>query len=142
MNSLKNYRSFLSFTLPLALACGLLITALTGDRVNENLEDSSEKGEKPGADEWFIEQRAYPLNEIPVGAHLQSLEQLSIIETRRAVLMRRLYGITAEAFEQKFALQDGERLRRIRVIRDYGMFDRREAPQYYPEITRSLGSHP
>jgi hypothetical protein len=26
------------------------------------------------------------------------------------------------------------RLRRIRVIRDYGMFDRREAPQYYPEV--------
>lgn len=48
----------------------------------------------------------------------------------------------AEAFERKFALQDGARLRRIRVIRDYGMFDRREAPQYYPEITRSLGSHP
>ncbi|MBO0711162.1 MAG: antibiotic biosynthesis monooxygenase [Acetobacteraceae bacterium] len=26
------------------------------------------------------------------------------------------------------------RLRRVRIIRDYGMFDRREAPQYYPEI--------
>jgi hypothetical protein len=27
------------------------------------------------------------------------------------------------------ALQDGARLRRARVIRDYGMFDRRGAPQ-------------
>jgi hypothetical protein len=27
-------------------------------------------------------------------------------------------------------------LRRVRVVRDYGMFDRREAPQYYPEIKR------
>ena len=26
------------------------------------------------------------------------------------------------------------RRRRVRIIRDYGMFDRREAPQYYPEI--------
>ncbi len=26
------------------------------------------------------------------------------------------------------------RVRRIRVIRDYGMFDRREAPQYYPDV--------
>jgi heme-degrading monooxygenase HmoA len=26
------------------------------------------------------------------------------------------------------------RCRQIRIIRDYGMFDRREAPQYYPEV--------
>ena len=38
----------------------------------------------------------------------------------------------AEAFEDKVALKDGARLRRVRVVRDYGMFDRREAPQYYP----------
>ena len=25
-------------------------------------------------------------------------------------------------------------LRRIRVVGDYGMFDRREAPQYYPDV--------
>jgi len=23
------------------------------------------------------------------------------------------------------------------VVRDYGMFDRREAPQYYPEVRRA-----
>ncbi len=28
------------------------------------------------------------------------------------------------------------RHRRVRVIRDYGMFDRREAPQYYAEVAR------
>ena len=28
------------------------------------------------------------------------------------------------------------RHRRVRVIRDYGMFDRREAPQFYPEVRR------
>jgi hypothetical protein len=33
-------------------------------------------------------------------------------------------------------LPDGARLRRVRVVRDYGMFDRREAPQYYPDIAR------
>jgi hypothetical protein len=26
------------------------------------------------------------------------------------------------------------RLRVVRVIRDYGMFDRRETPQYYPDV--------
>jgi heme-degrading monooxygenase HmoA len=44
---------------------------------------------------------------------------------------------TAEAFESKVSLPDGARLRRVRVVRDYGMFDRREAPQYYSDITRS-----
>jgi heme-degrading monooxygenase HmoA len=42
--------------------------------------------------------------------------------------------LPAEAFEQTLSLPDGARLRRIRIVRDYGMYDRREAPQYYPEI--------
>ena len=28
------------------------------------------------------------------------------------------------------------RHRAVRIIRDYGMFERREAPQYYPEVER------
>jgi heme-degrading monooxygenase HmoA len=43
----------------------------------------------------------------------------------------------AELFEDSLSLQDGARFRRVRVVRDYGMFDRREAPQYYPEVVRS-----
>ncbi|MBY0380340.1 MAG: antibiotic biosynthesis monooxygenase [Xanthobacteraceae bacterium] len=39
----------------------------------------------------------------------------------------------AERFENAILLPSGARLRRVRVIRDYGMFDRREAPQYYPD---------
>ena len=42
----------------------------------------------------------------------------------------------AEAFEATAALPAGARLRRVRVVRDYGMFDRHEAPQYYPEVAR------
>ena len=42
----------------------------------------------------------------------------------------------AETFEGAVSLQDGARLRRVRVVRDYGMFDRREAPQYYPYVRR------
>ena len=37
----------------------------------------------------------------------------------------------AEAFERNATPVDGARLRNIRVIREYGMFDRREAPQYF-----------
>jgi heme-degrading monooxygenase HmoA len=39
----------------------------------------------------------------------------------------------AATFEQATSMPDGARLRRVRVVRDYGMFDRREAPQYYPD---------
>ena len=46
-------------------------------------------------------------------------------------------GAAAEAFELTTELPRGGRLRRVRVVRDYGMFDRREAPQYYPEVARS-----
>jgi len=43
----------------------------------------------------------------------------------------------AQAFERAAAVPDGARLRRVRIVRDYGMFDRREAPQYYPEAKRA-----
>jgi heme-degrading monooxygenase HmoA len=47
----------------------------------------------------------------------------------------------AEAFERTAALGDGARLRRVRVVRDYGMFDRREAPQYYPDANGAPTLH-
>jgi heme-degrading monooxygenase HmoA len=47
----------------------------------------------------------------------------------------------AEAFEAAVALQDGARLRRVRVVRDYGMFDRREAPQFYPDAAGAPTRH-
>lgn len=39
----------------------------------------------------------------------------------------------AKEFEGSVVLPDEARLRRVRLIRDYSMYDRREAPQYYPE---------
>lgn len=39
-----------------------------------------------------------------------------------------------EAFEHKAAASERSRLRNIRIIREYGMFDRREAPQYFKEV--------
>jgi heme-degrading monooxygenase HmoA len=41
------------------------------------------------------------------------------------------------------SLYDGRhdlRRRTIRIVRDYGMTDRRESPQYYPEVTRPAGA--
>ncbi|MCJ2050296.1 antibiotic biosynthesis monooxygenase family protein [Methylobacterium sp. J-070] len=47
----------------------------------------------------------------------------------------------AEAFEVKASLPEGGRLRRVRVVRDYGMFDRREAPQFYPDAKGAVTIH-
>jgi heme-degrading monooxygenase HmoA len=40
----------------------------------------------------------------------------------------------ARHYEEEFSGPEDARLRHVRVIRDYGMFDRREAPQYYPDV--------
>ena len=42
----------------------------------------------------------------------------------------------AEAYEKSASMPVGARLRRVRVVRDYGKYDRREAPQYYPDVAR------
>jgi heme-degrading monooxygenase HmoA len=41
-----------------------------------------------------------------------------------------------EAFERAAQTADGLRRRSIRIVREYGMFDRREAPQYFEEVQR------
>jgi heme-degrading monooxygenase HmoA len=52
--------------------------------------------------------------------------------------------VAAEAFAGALSLRDGARLRHVRIVRDYGMFDRREATQFYPDLPASstMGSIP
>jgi heme-degrading monooxygenase HmoA len=47
--------------------------------------------------------------------------------------------LQAEIFENSISPRAGTRLRRVRIVRDYGMYDRREAPQYYPDIPGNAG---
>jgi hypothetical protein len=42
-------------------------------------------------------------------------------------------GAAAEAFEARAPLPADVRLRRVRIVRDDGMHDRREAPQDHPD---------
>lgn len=42
----------------------------------------------------------------------------------------------AKAAISSIAAPEGARVRTVRIVRDYGMFDRHEAPQYYPEVAR------
>jgi heme-degrading monooxygenase HmoA len=41
-----------------------------------------------------------------------------------------------QAAAEALSPSEGARLRRVRILRDYGMYDRREAPQYYPDVAR------
>jgi heme-degrading monooxygenase HmoA len=47
----------------------------------------------------------------------------------------------ADRFANTVSLPEGARLRQIRVVRDYGMFDRREAPQFYPDAPGERTQH-
>ena len=59
---------------------------------------------------------------------------ITLINATRPKAWTETGNAAAEAFDNEFTVPDGFRARRVRVVRDYGMFDRREAPQYYPAI--------
>jgi hypothetical protein len=46
--------------------------------------------------------------------------------------------VASDSWQPPASLSDAGRLRhrRVRVIRDYGLADRREAPQFYPDVAR------
>jgi heme-degrading monooxygenase HmoA len=47
----------------------------------------------------------------------------------------------AAGFARSVSLPAGARFRQIRVVRDYGMYDRREAPQFYPDASGRTTIH-
>jgi heme-degrading monooxygenase HmoA len=62
----------------------------------------------------------------------------AVLEPGDVILMTSWSGeAAAEASQRAVVQRDGTRTRRVRVIRDYGLIDRREAPQYYPDVSRS-----
>ena len=50
-------------------------------------------------------------------------------------------GADAAAFSAALRVAEGARARTVRIVRDYGMFDRREAPQYYPDAAGGTTVH-
>jgi len=70
----------------------------------------------------------------PLGNGMQDAELYeSITEPgKRLLLVSWRDAAAAEAWQPP-----GETHRRVRVIRDYGMADRREAPQFYPDVARA-----
>ncbi len=48
----------------------------------------------------------------------------------------------AQTYEGALASNNNGRVRRVRIVRDYGKYDRREAPQYYADAKGAKTIHP
>ncbi|KAK5044742.1 hypothetical protein LTR84_010516 [Exophiala bonariae] len=76
-----------------------------------------------------------------LGIHTTSCKGLVAWDVFEAILTPGDMLILCSWIDEKTATEslqgvsDGQRMRQIRIIRDYGMFDRREAPQYYPDVS-------
>ena len=71
------------------------------------------------------------------GAHgLVEWDVFEAILTPGALLLMLAWRDVAAAIEGERGIPSDARHRRVRVVRDYGMFRRHEAPQYYPDVAR------
>ena len=51
------------------------------------------------------------------------------------------YNAAALRYGDEFTIPDNARMKRVGVVRDYSMFDRREAPQFYPDAKDAPSVH-
>ncbi|MEP7057337.1 MAG: antibiotic biosynthesis monooxygenase [Caldimonas sp.] len=105
-----------------------------GDGTTATLIDASRP---PGrASEASAEQAARWLGLVPEATGLLRWDVFEAVLTPGDLMLLISWrdARSAEAFERQRGDADdaGRRLRRVRVVRDYGMFDRREAPQCFP----------
>jgi heme-degrading monooxygenase HmoA len=77
--------------------------------------------------------------QLPVGEGVPDAELYESIASPRNLLLLVSWRDAASA--EAWQPQAPVRHRRIRVIRDYGLADRREAPQFYPDVARSGSTH-
>jgi heme-degrading monooxygenase HmoA len=63
-------------------------------------------------------------------------------EGKLLLLVSWVDAAAADAWQPPGSLADAGRIRhrRVRIIRDYGMADRREAPQFYPDVAQRSGA--
>src|SRR5262249_22668696 len=71
----------------------------------------------------------------PWGAHSTSLGIFDAPHRARGPILLISWkdAAAAQAYEDTSAPNDKARVRRVRIVRDYGKYDRREATQYYSD---------
>jgi len=87
-------------------------------------------------DRMSLDRRHPALTDHDVFSSIYNAEKLALLATWRD-------RTSAEQFEPRpLTVAGAVRHRVVRIVRDYGMFDRRESPQYYPDIQRGPTPHP
>lgn len=109
-----------------AVGAGTTVTVLSGKRSADWVKQSAPQAV------------AGALGLRPDAAGLVAWDAFDAVLTPGDVLLLMTWRdrAAAEAFEAAHTAAEGARLRRVRIVRDYGMFDRREAPQFYPAVER------
>lgn len=115
------------------LAQQRLDETVAGAGTTVTLIDATRAGEPVG--DSPPEQVARSLGLAPDAAGLVAWDVFDAVLTPGDVILLMTWRSreAAEAFEAMPPAK-AARHRRIRIVRDYGMFDRREAPQYYPDV--------
>ncbi len=108
----------------------------TAAAVEQSRTDETEIGLAKICSLTEIEPDAAAAREIDPGA--DGLIDQELFESITTPGRKLLFGSWRDraAAEAWTAQASGPRHRLVRVIRDYGLFDRREAPQYYPAVER------
>ena len=73
----------------------------------------------------------------PQAGGLVDLDLFDAVLTPGDLILLRTWRDAASADAGTQGTAEVARTRRVRVVRDYGMADRREAPQFYPEVPQS-----
>lgn len=104
----------------------------TGDATTVTLVDGAHR---PDADPARNAER---LGLDPTAAGLVSWDLYDAVLTPGDLILALAWRdhAAAERHAARLSLAQPGRCRRVRVIRDYGMYDRRESPQYYPDVPR------
>jgi heme-degrading monooxygenase HmoA len=120
-----------------------------GCRLTEQRLDETQTGSATHALLLNTELRAADVDEMPAGEVARKLgldpgapglvewDVFDAVLTPGAVILLLTWRNEAEAGAFRDRERPGNpRVREVRIVRDYGMYDRRENPQYYPDVAR------
>jgi heme-degrading monooxygenase HmoA len=85
--------------------------------------------------------RARTLGLNPEAPGLVSWDVFDAVLTPGDLILMLSWRSATEATRFESETHTALRLRHVRVVRDYGMYDRREAPQYYPDAKNGTTKH-
>jgi heme-degrading monooxygenase HmoA len=107
----------------------------TGEGTTAVLIDA--KRPAPGAGDAPADDLARQLGLRPAAPGLRFWDVYDAVLTPGELILQTVWrdDDAAQAFLAGADLPGDARVRRVRIVRDYGMHDRREAPQYYPATT-------